>query len=83
MVLEADVRPAQPWPLRSELEGSPVTKNGELLPITELPGSERFPGEQGGVNTLTQEADRQIGPAWRGSSLRVLNNNPANDELHF
>ena len=82
MVPEADVRPAPAWPLRSELEGTPVTRNGELLPIAELPGSENFAGEQGGVNTLAQEANRQIGPAWRGSSLRALNNNPK-DELHF
>ncbi|KAI9663662.1 MAG: hypothetical protein M1821_007152 [Bathelium mastoideum] len=83
MVPEADVRPAQASLLRSELEGSPVTRDGGLPPIAELPGSENFAGEQGGVNTLAQEANRQIGPAWRGSSLRVLNHNPTNHELHF
>ncbi|KAF2238207.1 hypothetical protein EV356DRAFT_518771 [Viridothelium virens] len=83
MVPEADVRPAAAWPLRSELEGSPVTRKEEMPPIAELPGSENFAGEQGRTNTLAQEANRQIGPAWRGSSLRVLNNNQPQDELHF
>lgn len=75
VLAEADWRAARPWTLRSELEGSPVTRRtAEASAIAELPGSENYAGEQGAHNTLAQEANRQIGPAWRGgSSLRVLN----------
>ncbi|EXJ68703.1 uncharacterized protein A1O5_08497 [Cladophialophora psammophila CBS 110553] len=80
---EADGRTALPWALRSELEGtpalrselegSPVTKKADPGPIAELPGSENFAGAQGAANTLVQEANRQLGPGWKGPSLRVLN----------
>ncbi|KIW94239.1 uncharacterized protein Z519_05555 [Cladophialophora bantiana CBS 173.52] len=80
---EADGRAALPWvlrselegspALRSELEGSPVTKKTESGPIAELPGSEDFARAQGAPNTLVQEANRQIGPGWKGPSLKVLN----------
>lgn len=70
---EADGRAARPWTLRNELEGSQVIRKGEPIPIAELPGSESFAGEQGAVNTLAQEANRQIGREWKGSSLKLLN----------
>ncbi|KAI9689659.1 MAG: hypothetical protein M1820_010112 [Bogoriella megaspora] len=73
-VSEADGRPAPLWTLRSELEGSPVAGRGEMNPIAELPGSESHADEQVAAGTLTQEVNRQIGPAWRGSSLSKLHN---------
>ena len=73
IIPEADGRAARPWTLRNELEGSQAIRKGEPIPIAELPGSENFAGEQGAHNTLAQEANRQIGPEWRGPSLRLLN----------
>ena len=73
IISEADGQAANPWALRNELEGSHVTRKGEPGPIAELPGSERFAGEQGAEHTLAQEANRQIGPGWKGPSLRLLN----------
>ena len=78
---EADGRAARPWSLRNELEGSQVIGREEPIPIAELPGSERFRGEQGAHYTLAQEANRQIGPEWRGSSLRVLNSGAGKDYM--
>ncbi|KAF2092508.1 hypothetical protein NA57DRAFT_62378 [Rhizodiscina lignyota] len=75
LMAEADGRAARPWMLRSELEGSPVKRTEELSPIAELPGSENFAGEQGADRSLTQEAHRQLGPVWRGQSLKLLNDN--------
>jgi len=83
MLPEADGRAALPWTLRSELEGSQVPRKEELVPIAELPGSQNFPGEHGTVapssaqeasrHSLAQEANRQIGPGWKGPSLKLLN----------
>jgi hypothetical protein len=78
---EADGRAARPWTLRSELEGSQVIRKGEPIPIAELPGSESFAGEQGALNTLAQEANRQIGPEWKGSSLRLLNSSAGKEYM--
>ena len=65
-VLETDGRVAQPWTLRSELEGSPVAEDRkELRPVAELPGTENFAGEQGAGTTLAQEARRQLGSVLR------------------
>jgi len=72
-VPEADGRAAEPWNLRSELEGSRVPGNGQSGPAAELPGSQNFAGEQGAATTLGSEANRQIGPGWQGQSLKVLN----------
>jgi hypothetical protein len=61
-VVEADGQAAEPWTLRSELEGSKVAEDrAELRPIAELPGTENFAGEQGAGSTLAQEARRQLG----------------------
>ncbi|EXJ58621.1 hypothetical protein A1O7_06048 [Cladophialophora yegresii CBS 114405] len=73
LVPEADGRPAYPWALRNELEGSQPVRKPEPPPIAELPGSERFAGEQGAPNTLAHEANVQIGPGWQGNSLMALN----------
>ncbi|OCT51608.1 hypothetical protein CLCR_08629 [Cladophialophora carrionii] len=81
MVSEADGRPAYPWALRNELEGSQPIRKEEPAPIAELPGSESFTGEQGAPNTLAHEANRQIGPGWKGSSLKVLNSGAGKEYL--
>jgi hypothetical protein len=81
IVIEADGRPASPWALRNELEGTQVIRKEEPAPIAELPGSESFQGEQGAPNTLAHEAERQIGPGWKGSSLKVLNSGAGKEYL--
>lgn len=69
---EADGRAVRPW--THELEGSQVIRNGEPVPVAELPGSQSFADEQKALNTLAQEANRQLGPEWKGPSLKLLNN---------
>ena len=74
IISEADGRAAYPWALRNELEGTqPVARKQQSAPVAELPGSENFAGEQGGVNTLAQEANRQLGPGWNTPPSRMSN----------
>ena len=66
--VETEARAAEPWTVRSELRGSQVPE-GRTVPLAELAGSENYVGEQGMRHTLTQEANRQLGPAWRDGTI--------------
>ena len=81
LMQEADGTAALPWNVRNELEGSRVTRHEDPGTIAELPGSERFAGEQGAPNTLSHEATRQLGTSWQGPSLRVLNTGTGREHL--
>ena len=75
---EADGQAALPWNVRSELEGTHVTRKAVPVPIAELPGDPSHPSERGAGNNLADEANRQIGSGWRGSSLKQLSGGAGN-----